>query len=201
VGSVFRTVDQDGKVWADKDYPAKASDFLKGTGSGALDLLADGGAGPLTGGAKPGDVIGAAVTGITPARATRAVNVALTATTSAMALGAPKLTVTYTGTPGSGSLPTRVFAQLIDETKGVVIGNQITPIPVTLDGTAHTATFDLEIIAQQLKAGDKLTLQITPTTVAYRQPQLGGKITFSNIQVRVPLVTTLTDAAGAGSVT
>ena len=33
---------------------------------------------------------------------------------------------------------THVFAQIVDETRGVVVGNQVTPIPVTLDGAlAH----------------------------------------------------------------
>ena len=43
--------------------------------------------------------------------------------------------------------PTRVFAQLVDDTTGLVIGNQITPIEVTLDGQSHTAQVPMEMIA------------------------------------------------------
>ena len=37
-----------------------------------------------------------------------------------------------------GARPTRVFAQLVDDATGIVLGNQITPIQVVLDGRTHT---------------------------------------------------------------
>ena len=50
----------------------------------------------------------------------------------------PKLTLTYSGTTPPGDRPTRVFAQLVDDAQDVVVGNQITPIAVQLDGSSHT---------------------------------------------------------------
>ena len=43
---------------------------------------------------------------------------------------------------------------------GQVLGNQVTPISVTLDGTEHVADVDLEMVAQTLKPGQKVTLQV-----------------------------------------
>ena len=40
-------------------------------------------------------------------------------------------------TPGTGTA-THVFAQIVDEARDVVVGNQATPIPLTLDGQPHT---------------------------------------------------------------
>ena len=45
-------------------------------------------------------------------------------------MGAPELTLTYSGTGSSR----HVYAQLVDDTTGLVLGNIVTPIPVTLDG-------------------------------------------------------------------
>jgi ABC-2 type transport system ATP-binding protein len=74
----------------------------------------------------------------------------------------------------------------------VVVGNQITPVEVTLDGQTHTAEVDLEIVAQHLEAGGSLRLQLVATTVAYAVPQLGGSITFESIDISLPTVTSFT---------
>jgi ABC-2 type transport system ATP-binding protein len=69
-----------------------------------------------------------------------------------------------------------VFAQLVDPATGLVLGNQITPIAVTLDGAEHTTTVPLEMVAYSTKPGARLLLQIVATTVAYRSPRLDGSI-------------------------
>ena len=86
------------------------------------------------------------------------------------------MTLTYRGQVKTDTRPTRVFAQLVDPTTGFVLGNQITPIAVTLDGAEHTTTVPLETIAFTLKPGAHLVLQLVATTVAYAQPQLGGGV-------------------------
>jgi ABC-2 type transport system ATP-binding protein len=63
---------------------------------------------------------------------------------------------------------------------------------VTLDGQGHTATVDLEVIAQHHDAGESLTLQIVATTVAYATPRLGGEITFDAIGISLPTAEGLT---------
>ena len=103
--------------------------------------------------------------------------------------GAPELTISYSGTVPDGDRPTRVFAQLVDDATGFVLGNQITPIEVTLDGQTHTTTVPLEIVAHAATAGQHLTLQLVATTVAYAQPRVGGSITFDQISISLPTVT------------
>lgn len=193
VGPGFRFVDQEGTVWSAPTYPNPAvgsagTTTARGTGDGTLTLVAAGGAGPIQPG-KDGGVLTGLVVAITPAKADHAVNVTVDPPTDGMALGAPQLTLTYSGTTPAGDRPTRVFAQLVDDETGLVVGNQITPIAVTLDGTDHTATVPMEMIAHRVRPGKTLTLQLVATTVAYAGPRLGGSVTFDDITVELPVVT------------
>ena len=110
-------------------------------------------------------------------------------------LGAPGLTLRYQGTSPAGDRPTRVFAQLVDDATGIVVGNQITPIELTLDGKEHVTKTPLEMVVFAAKPGAPLTLQLVATTVAYAQPQLGGTIDFEAIDVSLPTVTGTTPGA------
>jgi ABC-2 type transport system ATP-binding protein len=116
------------------------------------------------------------------------VNVGVKARRDAFVVGAPKLTLEYTGTTPAGDRPTRVFAQLVDEAQDVVVGNQITPIAVVLDGKPHTVTVPLEMIAQQMASGESLTLQVVAATVAYAPPRFGGRVEFTKIRIELPVV-------------
>jgi hypothetical protein len=102
-------------------------------------------------------------------------------------VGAPRLTIAYRGTTPDGVRPTRVFAQLVDDRTGTVLGNQITPIPVTLDGQPHETTADLEIIAFTPGPASHLTLQLVATTVTYAEPRLGGSVQFDRILLELPV--------------
>jgi ABC-2 type transport system ATP-binding protein len=184
-GAPFQFVDQHDTLWSADAYPA-ADAHLDATGTGTLALQPTGGSGPLQN--APG-ALGFLVADIVPTRATNAVDVTLTPTAGVMALGAPEVTLTYRGTVPDGDAPTRVFAQLVDDSTGHVLGNQITPIEVTLDGADHTTTVPLETIAHRLEPGTTITLQLVATTTAYALPRLGGSVTFSAIDVRLPLVT------------
>lgn len=61
-------------------------------------------------------------------------------------VGAPELTLTYSG-KGNAK---HVYAQIVDDKTGLVLGTQATPIPVTLDGGTHEVTFSLEEVAHTL---------------------------------------------------
>ena len=83
--------------------------------------------------------------------AANAVEVALPAATgNAHVIGEPTLKLTYSGTAVPAQ--THVYAQLVDGT-GHVVGNQATPIAVTLDGAQHTMQRPLEAIASEAVAG------------------------------------------------
>ena len=100
-------------------------------------------------------------------------------------LGEPKLTLTYSGT---GSAPSsHVFAQIVDEKRGVVAGNQVTPIPVTLDGRPHTITRSLEGIAISVPAGGAYTLQITGGSQVYGPVRDAAALSFSAIRLEIPV--------------
>jgi ABC-2 type transport system ATP-binding protein len=191
-GARFEFVDQDGTSYTAPDYPVAAGEPITAQGSGTLSLKAEGGAGPVTA-AGGGSIIDAVAGGITPAKATNAVNVSIVApATTAVIVGAPELTITYSGTVTDGARPTRVFAQLVDDATSLVLGNQITPIAVTLDGKPHTLTVPLEDVAFTARPGTSLTLQIVATTVAYATPRLGGSIDFSAVSVTLPTASGLT---------
>lgn len=79
---------------------------------------------------------------------------------------------------GAGPLPT---------SGSDLLGGQITPFPLTLDRTEHTITVPLEVIAQHLRPGHTLTLQLVATTVAHKSPRLGGTVDFTNIAITLSM--------------
>ncbi|MBX3287499.1 MAG: peptidase S15, partial [Actinobacteria bacterium] len=191
VGPRFETVDQDGTSWVADDLPV-ADETLGGQGTGSLDLTNDSTTGPIQGDPADGDPLAGLVETITPGPASGAVEVPIRVTAALaghLALGAPTLSLAYSGTAPAGDQPTRVFAQLLDDERNVVVGNQITPVEVVLDGKPHTVEIDLEVIAQHLEEGHDLTLQLVATTTAYATPRLGGQITFDEIGISIPVVT------------
>ncbi len=190
-GPGFSFVNQDGTTYTAPSYPPQAGAPITASGSGTLPLVATGGAGPLTTipvGASSQTLSGL-VAPITPTPATNAVDVPITVERSAVLVGAPRLTLTYHGTAGTGSRPTRVFAQLVDTATGLVLGNQITPVPVDLDGSTHATSVPLEMVAYTASASSHLELQLVATTVAYAQPRLGGAVTFTGVHLVMPTAT------------
>jgi ABC-2 type transport system ATP-binding protein len=194
LGPRLDLVDQDGHRWTAPDYPVPTAGDL-GIAAGApltLSLTEDSKAGPIdTRGST--DPMAGVVSAITPAEADRAAELTVRADRDGLALGAPQLTLTYRGTSPAGTAPTRVFAQLVDDRRHVVVGNQITPIPLELDGADHTATIPLEVIAQAVHRGDTLTLQLVATTPAYATPRLGGQVTFDAVALTVPMAKGITE--------
>jgi ABC-2 type transport system ATP-binding protein len=196
LGPAFEYVDQNGTEFTADDYPLPASAPIVADGKGSLTLIDSGGSGPAHSTADVG-VLGRIALPITPAPAAHAVNVPITATRAANIVGAPTLTLRYSGTSPAGAQPTRVFAQLVDDKTGIVLGNQITPIKVTLDGKAHSTTVPLEMVAFTASAGAHLTLQLVAITTAYTAPRLGGAISFNTVHVELPTVTGVTAQSSA----
>lgn len=194
LGATFEFVDQDGVSYTADDFPAPADQPLTASGTGTLDLVADGGAGPAS---ATGSGLAPLVAPITPAKAANAVDLSIpVGEDDRVLVGAPQLSLTYSGTVADGTAPTRVFAQLVDDRTGLVLGNQITPIEVTLDGATHTTQVPLEMIAFTAHAGSSITLQIVATTVAYAQPRLGGSVHFESITIDLPVVDGVTPVDG-----
>jgi ABC-2 type transport system ATP-binding protein len=192
-GPGFRFVDQTGSSYSAPGYPLARGPAITATGHGTLSLIATGGAGPATVAPHAGGPLGSVVQPITPSQATNAVDVDVAlGSRSSVVLGAPLLTLTYRGTVPAGTSPTAVFAQLVDDKTSLVVGNQVTPVPLLLDGSTHRTTVPLETIAFAAHSGAHLTLQLVATTVAYAQPRLGGAVTFDQVRLSMPTVTGVT---------
>ncbi len=171
-GPAFEYVDNTG-VWRGASrYPLFPSGLLHGSGKGELQV-------------RPGDTSGLP----TAARpAAKAVNVQIKAPrTEGQLVGAPRVILAYRGEAEAGSPTTTfVYAQLVDERTGVVVGNQATPIPVRLDGRAHLVSRELETIAWRAARDSRLTLQITSGTALYT-PQRATADLDLRVTVTLPL--------------
>jgi ABC-2 type transport system ATP-binding protein len=192
-GPAFDAIDQDGVRHTADTYPTNDGEPFTAEGDGTLQLTADGGSVP------PAEAIGSSkdpvetlAAGIMPFKAKNAVNVEIDgADRDAMILGAPTLKLTYSGSVEDGPRPTAAFAQLIDDSTGDVIGQQITPIALTLDGAPHTAELPIESVMFHLKPGNTVTLQLVANSSAYATPRLGGQVEFTKIGISLPTTTQL----------
>ena len=189
----FEFVDQNGEVLTSKQYPPKAGPKVTARGSGTLPLQEAGGSGPPA--VKPsGNGVNAVVDGlaarITPGPATNAVNVPIAFDANATVVGAPRLTMAYVGTTPAGCTRLeRVFAQLVDTRTQIVVGNQITPIPVRLDGKPRSISLPLEVIGYSATPDSRLSLQIVASTTAYATPCFGGTLKVARAAISLPTAT------------
>lgn len=186
-GPGFEWPDQNGHSYSAPSYPLRAAGSLQGHGSGMLPLIASGGSGPAP--LPPGSsgLLGSIGGNFAAAKATNAVDVRLAPPShTAIVMGAPRLRFSYTGTAPKANA--RVLAQVLDQTTGKVLDNQITPIVVRLDGRTHSVNLPLEIITATAGHSSRFTVQLVAQSVLYNTHPQGGSITFSNVRVSVPLV-------------
>lgn len=176
-GPTFEWVDQRGQYYSSNPDPKNAgAPIVASSGrAGVLPLV------PLVFGSGP-------LFGVLPIGATKAANAFNVAippvTTTTYVVGAPQVTLTYSGTGTSR----HVFAQLVDDSTGAVLGNQATPIPVTLDGKTRTLSISLEPVAQTLRPGQTLTLQLVASTANYENFGAFGALKVSSLQVSLPTI-------------
>lgn len=184
-GPQFEWVDQHGQNFGSDTYPVKPATPLtiSSAAGGTLPLL------PLLGGSGPNfnalraGPLGALLGILSGAKAVNAVNLTSTkATTTTYIVGAPELEFTYSG----AGFTRHVYAQLVDDSTGLVLGNQVTPIPVTLDGKTHTAKISLEPVAHTLAPGQTVTVQIVASAVTYQTIWTLGEVRISNITLTLP---------------
>ena len=100
-------------------------------------------------------------------------------------VGAPKLTLTYSGQGTSSSVP--VYAQIVDKKRNLVVGNMVTPIRLVLDGLPHTTTFKLEEIAASVQADSSYELQVIPATSVYGPQRVAGLVNATSISLSLPV--------------
>ena len=116
--------------------------------------------------------------------ARNAINVPVTVGPGTQVVGAPAVSITYQGLGTTRA----VFAQVVDDSTGRVLGNVVTPVPVTLDGRQHTLTMDLSDIVYTNASADSrtLTVQITSSATAFENFTSFGLMNISDIGVTMP---------------
>ncbi|MDX6697943.1 MAG: type transport system ATP-binding protein [Solirubrobacteraceae bacterium] len=168
-GPRFEWIDQRGAWHAASDFPLAPGAPLTAAGNGVHVLST----GPGEGGA------------VASTRAANAVNVAIPPPAADTHLvGAPRLSLAYSGTAASADA--RLYAQIVDEETGIVLGNQVTPLPVTLDGAPHTLNRPLEMVSALLHPGQRLTLQLFSASSVYDLGRTPGTLSLSTVNLSLP---------------
>jgi ABC-2 type transport system ATP-binding protein len=162
-GPGFEWLADDARWRHARRFPPRRGAPIVGEGSGTLLLT-------------PADAVSG--TPLAAAPAANAVNVAIPEVT-AQVVGEPRVKLTYSGT----GTATHVFAQIVDEQRNLVLGNQVTPLPVTLDGAQHTVTRRLEGVAA---AGGRYRLQIIGGSQVYGPVRGLAAITLSQARIELP---------------
>jgi ABC-2 type transport system ATP-binding protein len=160
----------DGKYRVAPQYPVASRKPVKARGSGTLAI-------------SPGATSGGGTAAA--AAASGGLDVPLTLRRAAQLLGPPEVTLTYTGTGAPSGA--RVFAQLINVDRGVVVGNQSAPIPVKLDGRRHKISRRLVPIASTARAGAHYTLQLVAGSAIWAPQRATGTLKASRIVVELPV--------------
>ncbi len=121
----------------------------------------------------------------TPARSSVDVAIAQAATGTQI-VGTPKVSFTYSGFGTAKA----VYGQIVDNATGRVLGNIVTPIPVTLDGKTRTVELaELANIAYTAVAGGTgLTVQIVGGATLFKNGKFGS-INISDVAVQLPTTT------------
>jgi ABC-2 type transport system ATP-binding protein len=179
-GPAFRWVDQNGDYYSSNVLPTDAHFYgtsLVTNGSGALLPII-----PVIGGSGPSIAsIPYSLGDGSPAR--NAVNVPITnPTETTQVVGAPTLTMTYSGI-GTGRV---VYGQIVDKKTGLVVGNQVSPVPVTLDGNEHTVSVPLADIVYTMAPDSDLELQIVGFATAWASFTQFGAINVQSVRLELP---------------
>jgi hypothetical protein len=168
-GPRFEWIDDTGVWRSGADYPLARDGYLGASGSGSLGLVP-----------SVSVTLGSVVLG-TPAVSMFEVRYA-PPPAEVDIVGGPWVSLTYRG----NALPTKtfVYAQVVDAANGRVVGGQVTPIPVVLDGVQHTITQRLEVIAIRGRPSSDLRLQLLPSAPLYGGAALGR---FAQLAERLQL--------------
>ena len=184
-GAQFEWVDQNGEWYSADQYPVTQGTpvVAERTDRRTIPFV------PLIGGSGPNPLIltrGLIATLLGLPSAAGAINaVSLRVpdvTEMTHIVGAPEITLTYSG-DGNAE---HVYAQIVDDRTGLVLGNHATPIPVVLDGETRTVTFSMEQVAHTLAPGQSVTVQIVTSSAKFLNFYSWGAITVEGMSVSLP---------------
>ena len=155
----------------------EATPYTASGGGGVLGIV------PFLGGSGPHPLKDLPFSIANAGPAINAVNLTVTPPVGSEIVGAPTVSFSYTGLGTSRT----VYAQLVDNTTGLVLGNNVTPIPITLDGRTHTISMGIEDIAYTVLDGDSLTLQLTSSAANYENLYTLGLVNISDLRIDLPI--------------
>ena len=170
-GPGFEWTSDDGEARSAADYPLAPGGSITATGSGTLAL-------------GPGTDTSGTLVAATPSATGISIPIPAPAK-EADVVGDPQLRMTYRGT--AVNPPAHVFAQIVDDTRGVVVGNQAIPISVTLDGAEHTLESRLEGVAMRVTPSSRYRLQLISDTTDYGVGRAVGTVKVENAQLTLPV--------------
>jgi ABC-2 type transport system ATP-binding protein len=171
VGPAFQWVADDGRGRGAADFPLKPGGTITAKGSGTLAITPVGTASGLL---------------IAATRALNAVEVPIPKQDADKdVVGSPVLRLRYTGT--STERDSHLYAQIVDENRGVVVGNQVTPIPVTLDGEEHTVERSLEAVAMRVTPDSRYRLQVSDGSNVYGLTTGVGSVRLADVALSLPV--------------
>jgi ABC-2 type transport system ATP-binding protein len=172
-GPAFQWIADDGKLRSSSAFPLAVRPPLRGKGSGLLSVSPGS---PATG-------IGALIAATPSAEA---VNVPIEPASAERDLvGPPRVRIAYSGTAAPAE--THLYAQVVDTKANKVLGNQVTPIPVVLDGQRRTVERALEPIAAHATPDSRYRVQVIPGTTVYGLQRSTGAVTLHAVEAALPV--------------
>jgi ABC-2 type transport system ATP-binding protein len=182
-GKRFDWVADDGRLRSASDYPlAPAAPWLaRAAGSIVLSPAAT---------ATSGTLIAA-----TPAVPGFALELSFPpAPRAAQLIGAPRVTLRYRGSANEPQ--TFLYAQIVDVARNLIVGNQVTPVPVLLDGRSRSVTRLLEPIAAAARPGSRYRLQLIAASNVYSPQRSIGTVRIDSAEAILPVADTTRRAVG-----
>jgi ABC-2 type transport system ATP-binding protein len=188
----FSWVDQDGNWWGSDELPIDPGFYgarytVPGSTGGLLPIVPIlGGSGPQWQAKFPVSLVSGAKVGLGALN----LHVASPGPDPTYVVGAPQVTLTYSGLGTSRD----VYAQLVDDQTGRVLGNIVSPIPVILDGKEHTTLpIDMEAIAYTMNPGDSVTLQIFDSATSFEDFSSFGVVNVKSVGLSLPTAAHVTE--------
>src|SRR3954469_10757271 len=169
----FEWLADDGQWRSAPDWPMAPGTAMTAKGSGTLSF-------------SPADTASSGLA-VADTPSPNAVDVAIPSPAQHVdAVGEPKLELDYRGTATDPR--GYVFAQIVDEQRHLVLGNQVTPIAVQLDGRPHSVSRSLEGVASAIEPGARYTLQIAGGSSVYGPVRSAGTVALKVIRLSMPSV-------------
>lgn len=184
----FQWWDQTGTRYTSDLYPFSdgfntATPLQGASTGGTLGILPFG-----IGGSGPNSSFSFPLNSVFATPASNAINVPIAGISEGdQVVGAPTVSFTYSGIGTAKA----VYAQVVDNVSGRVLGNIVTQVPVTLDGQTRTVSVPIADIAYTATTVDgvtpSLTLQITSAASLYWNSSWGF-MNISDVQADLPVV-------------